>query len=296
MSKLSENFGKRFIVTGEIAPPRGPDLTDFYEEIEIYKPLMKKLDGINVVDIPGSLLLLSSLGAAIVLQQHRLEPVFQMVTRDRNVLALEADLISASAFDIENVLALTGDHPKVRSGDHPNARPVFELDSSSLIKTIIGMNKGFDITARKLNKSTNFFIGAALAPGVNPLEPEIYKTKRKLNAGADFFQTQAIFEPKLMENFLRKYKRLLGEDIRKRISMSIVPLYDWGMVKFLRTMPGVVISEETGKRIKNAKDPVEEGTNIASELIDCAKEIGMAGVHLMPAGKIEILVKLIESL
>lgn len=296
MSKLSENFGRRFVVTGEIAPPRGHDLTSFNHEVEFFKPLMEKLYAVNVVDIPGSLLLMSSLGASILLQQNRLEPVFQMVCRDRNVLALEADLISAAAFGIENVLALTGDHPKVKSSDHKDAMPVFDLDSSRLIKVVKGMNDGVDINGRKLNMKTSFFLGAALAPGVNPIEPEIYKTRRKLFAGVDFFQTQAVFEPELMESFFRGYERVFKEDVRKKVLMSVVPLYSYDMVRFLKTMPGIVISDKTGKRIKQAKDPLKAGVDIAVEVVEKARDMNVAGVHVMPAGKTEALVEILNRI
>lgn len=296
MSKLSRNFGKKFIVTGEIAPPRGPDLTEFNKELNEFKHLMDKLDGVNVVDIPGSRLLMSSLAASIILKQNGIEPIYQLVCRDRNVLALEADLIGASAFGIENVLALTGDHPKSKSSDHPMAKPVFDLDSASLIKTMKLMNEGKDITGKPLNKQTNFFIGAAVAPGATPVEPEIYKTKRKIATGAEFFQTQTVFEISVIENFLNEYEKIIGENIRNKILLGIVPLYSPGMVKFLRTMPGIAISEETGNRIKNAKNPVEEGVNIAVELIDKSKSLNLAGVHIMPAGKIESLVRLLDAL
>jgi len=295
MSKLSENFGKKFIITGEVAPPKGCDTAPFLKEIEELKPHWPKIYGVNIVDIPGSILLMSSLGASIMLNNMGMEPVFQMVTRDRNVLALQADLLSASIFGIDNVLALTGDHPKVKSSDHPNAKPVYELDSASLIKTINGLNEGVDFAGNKLNKPTNFFIGAALAPGTSPNEPEVYKMKRKILAGADFFQTQAVFEAKVLEDFLAKYEELMGENPRKIVCMSLVPLYDIKLVKFLRTMPGVVISEKTGKRIKNAADPLEEGVNICAELVDRAKEMKLAGVHLMPAGKMEALVRLLDE-
>lgn len=296
MSKLSENFGKKFIVTGEAAPPKGPDLTPFMKEVEELKPLWNKLYGINVVDIPGSIMLMSSLGASIILQQNGLEPVFQMVCRDRNMLALQADLLSAQAFGIENVLSLAGDHPDCASSDHPGAKPVYDLDSTSLIVTIKKMNEGFDLAGNKLNAKTHFFVGGAVAPGVKPVEPEMFKMKRKLKAGADFIQTQAVFEPKLVEDYLAKYEKEVGVDDRKKVCVSLVPLYNYGMVKFLRTMPGVVISEETGKRIKDAKDPLEEGVNICIELVDKAKELGVAGVHIMPAGKMAALVKILENI
>ncbi len=296
MSKLSENFGKRFIVTGEIAPPRGHDLTEFNHELEEIKGLMPKLEGVNVVDIPGSLLLMSSLAASIILKQNGVDPIYQLVCRDRNMLALQADLIGAAAFGIENVLALAGDHPACKSSDHPTAKPVYDLDSTTLIIAMKAMNQGRDIVGRELNKSTNFFVGAALAPGATPVDGEIYKIKRKLNAGADFFQTQAVFEPTLMQDFLDKYEKLIGEDIRDTILVGLVPLYDYGMVKFLRTIPGILISDETANRIKNASDPVEEGISIVAEYIDFAKDIQLAGVHLMPAGKVEALIQLVEGL
>ncbi len=296
MSKLSQNFGKKFIVTGEVAPPRGPDTREFMHEVDEFRKLKDELYGVNVVDIPGARLLMSSLAASIILQQNGIEPIYQLVCRDRNQLALEADLIGAAAFGIENVLALTGDHTQCKSSDHPKAKGVFDLDSATLIETMKGMNQGRDITGKELNAKTKFFIGAAMAPGATPVEGEIYKSKRKLNAGADFFQTQAIFESSLIQDFLEKYESLLGEDIRDRVLMGIVPLYSYGMVKFLRTMPGIVISEETGSRIKNAEDPVEEGINITREFIDFAREIDLAGVHIMPAGKIKALVRLLESM
>lgn len=296
MSKLSENFGKKFIITGEAAPPKGPDLAPFLKEIEELKPMWPKLYAINVVDIPGSILLMSSLGASIILQDNGLEPVFQMVCRDRNMLALQADLLSAAAFGIENVLSIAGDHPACKSSDHPGAKPVYDLDSTSLIVAIKKMNEGFDLAGNKLNKPTSFFVGGALAPGVKPIEPEMFKMRRKLLAGADFIQTQAVFEAGLVEDFLANYEKTVGQDDRKKIMMSLVPLYNFGMVKFLRTMPGVVISEETAQRIKNAKDPLEEGVSICVELVDKAREFGVAGVHLMPAGKTEALVRILESI
>jgi len=173
---------------------------------------------------------------------------------------------------------------------------VFDLDSATLIKTMKLMNKGKDLVGGDLNKPTSFFIGAALAPGATPIEGEIHKTKRKLDAGSDFFQTQAVFEASVMQDFLDRYESQIGEDVRDRVLMGLVPLYSYGMAQFLRTMPGIVISEETGKRVKDAKDPVEEGINIASELIDRAREMNLAGVHIMPAGKIEALVRLLESI
>jgi len=295
MSKLSKNFGRRFVITGEIAPPRGPDLTVFNRDMASFKQLWSKLDAVNVVDNPGSMLLMSSLACSILLKQNGLEPVYQLTCRDRNIFALESDLIAAGAFGIENVLALTGDHPRCHSSEHPDALGVFELDSGSLIALMKNMNRGVDGSERDLNAKTNFFIGAALAPGIKPLEPEIHKMQRKLLSGADFFQTQAIFEPSVMENLLQKTEKLIG-DQRKKIIMSIVPLYSYNMYQFLVKIPGVIITEETALKIKNSQNPVEEAVNMASSLIDKAKDYGLAGVHLMPAGKMKAFIQLFDRL
>ncbi|MDD5111823.1 MAG: methylenetetrahydrofolate reductase [Candidatus Altiarchaeota archaeon] len=295
MSKLSEKFGRQFVITGEITPPRGPDLTVLDRDIGIFSSIKNKLDAINVVDNPGSMLLMSSLACSIILKQHGLEPVYQLTCRDRNIFALESDLIAAAAFGIENVLALTGDHPACHSSEHPKAAGVFELDSASLLALISNMNRGLDGSGQKINAPTRFYAGAAAAPGAKPIEPEIHKMQRKLSAGARFFQTQAIFEIDVMENFLAKTEQLIG-DQRSRMIMSIVPLYSYKMYEFLIKIPGVIITEKTALKIKNAKDPVEEAVSLASEMVDKAKELGLVGVHIMPAGKMRAFTRLIERL
>lgn len=295
MSRLSKNLGKRFVTTGEIAPQRGPDLSVFKKDIKSFRKLWGRLDAVNVVDNPGSMLLMSSLACSIMLKQNGLEPVYQLTCRDRNILALESDLIAAAAFGIENVLALTGDHPACHSSEHPDAQGVFELDSASLIRLTKNMNCGLDGAGRKLNAKTHFYTGAAAAPGARPIEPEIQKMMRKINAGADFYQTQAIFEPTVMESFLDKVEKQIG-DQRKKIIMSIVPLYSYNMYSFLTQIPGVVISEQTALKIKNSENPVEDAVDMALSLVDIAREMGVAGVHLMPAGKMKAFVKIFERL
>jgi len=295
MSKLSENLEKKFIITCEIAPPRGPDLKNFMEEIHEIKKFMSKIYGINVVDNPGSMLLMSSLAASILLMQNGIEPIFQLTCRDRNVLALESDLISASAFGIENVLALTGDHPRCMSSDHKFARPVFELDSVKLIKLIRQMNQGKDATGKDLNKPTNFFIGAALAPSAFSKEAEALKTKKKLDAGANFFQTQAVFYMPLVEEFLNIYEKVFKEDIRKMVLLGVVPFHSYEILEYLLMIPGVHIPDSVKQRMKNAQDEMEVGIEIALELIDEARDLGLGGAHVMPAGKMTVLKKFLEE-
>ncbi len=300
MSQLRDNFGKKFIATGEASPPPGPNIKEFAHEVEVMKGFMDRIEGVNVVDIPGARMLMSSLGASIYMVQREVEPIFQMTVRDRNMLALQADLVSAAVFGIENVLSLAGDHPASAASDHPLAKPVYDLDSTSLIRCIKGMNEGRMLNGKEMNGKTNFFIGAAIAPGASPLEGEIYKTKRKLDAGCDFFQTQAVFDMKQMENFLDKYEKIIKEDIRDKVLVGLVPIRSHGMLKYLMSMPGIQVEAGLEKRIKDAKESGGDvrtvGVEVAAEIIDKSRELGMKGVHIMPVGDIEAFSALVKKL
>jgi 5,10-methylenetetrahydrofolate reductase len=296
MSRLSERFGKERLITSEISLPRGPDTARFMSEIAEYKKVMKRLHAVNVVDNPGAMLLMGSLPASIMLKQNGIEPIYQVTGRDRNQLGIQADLIGAAAFGIQNVLALTGDPPTCESSDHPRAKGVFDLNSITLINTLREMNAGKDHAGGKLNKATDFFVGAAIAPGSRSLDAEIKKTEKKFHAGVDFFQTQVVFEQETLAHFFARYELLTEEDIRKKVLVGVLPLYSVGMIKFLRRIPGIFISEKIERRIKDAKDPLEEGVNICAEVIDSTKILGIAGVHIMPAGKPEGLFKVLERI
>jgi len=294
MSRLSGSLGGRFTITTEVKPPRGPDITQFTGEIKVIKSL-KGITAVNVIDSPSARLFMSSLGASIMLEQNGLEPIFQMVCRDRNMLALESDLISAAAFGVENILALTGDHPSRGASDHPNAKPVYDLDSTSLIKTIAMMNEGMDITGGKLNAKTNFYVGGAISPAVKPVEPEVFKVKRKLDAGAEFFQTQVVFDAALIEGFMLKADELVG-DIRGKVIVGLIPLASEKMIGFLNRLPGIKVPDNIAKRVSSSKEPVEEGINVSLELVDNIKSIGLGGVHIMPVGRVNTLKKIVEQI
>ena len=295
MSKLAENLGRKFVYTVEAKPPHGPDLSEFMQKIDVYRRIWPRIHGINVVDNLASRLFMSSLSSSILLKQNGLEPVMQMVCRDRNVLAMESDLIGASAFGIQNVLVLTGDHPRSGSSDHKNIRPVYEFDSTSLIKVISMMNSGVEINGKPLNKPTDFFVGGAVSMGIKPLEPEVLKMKRKLSAGAGFFQTQVVFEAKAVEKFLALSDKLLG-DVRGRIILGVMPVSSEKTISFLNSLPGIKVPGETARRIIKAKDPVEEGASITLELIDKAREMGLAGAHIMPVSGVKTLERIIADL
>ncbi|ODS34859.1 hypothetical protein BEH94_09915 [Candidatus Altiarchaeales archaeon WOR_SM1_SCG] len=306
MSLLRDNFGKKFIATGEASPPPGPDMTEFAHEVAEMKPMMDKIEGVNVVDIPGARVLMSSLGASIYMMQQGVEPIFQMTVRDRNMLALQADLISAATFGIENVLSLAGDHPACDAADHKGAKPVYDLDSTTLITTMKMMNDGKMLNGSDMNGKTNFFMGAAIGPTSSPLDGEVYKTKRKLNAGADFFQTQGIFDVEPMQNFLNLYDKLIGEDIASKTLVGIVPIRSYGMMMYLLSMPGVVIKDAVVNSVKKAQDEQKKtgkkgiiedaGIDLCINLVDDIKGLGMKGVHIMPVGNVRALKAIVGSL
>jgi methylenetetrahydrofolate reductase (NADPH) len=293
MSALQKKIGKKFIITTEVKPPRGPDTTGFQEEIGQIKS-NKKITAVNVIDSPSARLFMSSLGASILLKQGGLEPIFQMVCRDRNMLALESDLISAQAFGITDILALTGDHPGRGKSDHPRVKPVYDLDSTSLLKTISLMNCGETPAGVKLNKKTSFFPGAAISPQVNPALPEILKTKRKIQAGARFFQTQAVFDTQKLGEFLDLTDENI-QDIRKNIIVGVIPLTSERMIKFLNNLPGIRIPKPMSKKIIESENPEETGVNIAINTIDEIRKMGVGGVHIMPVGKTQTLHKILDK-
>ncbi|OYT54450.1 MAG: 5,10-methylenetetrahydrofolate reductase [Candidatus Altiarchaeales archaeon ex4484_2] len=296
MSKLSERLGRGFVYTSEIAPPKGADLRGFRKELEELKKIKGKLSGVNVVDIPGSILLMSSLGGSIMVKQAGLEPVYQVACRDRNVLALEADLLTASAYGIRNILAITGDHPRCKSSDHPGAKPVYDLDSTSLLCCMQEMNQGRDLAGNKLYGGTNFYPGAALTHTASPWEGEIHKTRKKLEAGARFFQTQAVFDVGELKRFLDEYERQHGEDIHGKVIAGLVALYDAGIIEFLESIPNVIIPSEIKNRIINSGNSFQESIHLILEQIDELRDEGLAGAHIMTAGNAKVLMEVFREI
>jgi len=294
MSKLSESIGRGFTLTTELMPPRGADIKGFVEYVARVRSL-SGITAVNVIDSPSARLHMSSLGASVMLLQNGLEPIYQMVCRDRNCLALQSDLLSASAFGIENVLALTGDHPARGASDHPFTKPVYDLDSTSLIAAIKKLNMSRDIIGRTLTGATSFTIGAAVSPTIDPAEPEALKVERKLAAGAQFFQSQAVFQSADIESFMAIVEETLPE-MRKKVLVGIIPLSSMRMIGFLNGLPGIIVPEKIAARVKDAKDPQEEGVAVSTEIIDEIKSVGFGGAHIMPVGHLDSLEKILSAL
>lgn len=280
MSKFKELLERgEFVITGEVAPPKGSDISEIIKELKIFKGCVL---AINITDNQSSVMRASPLAIAKILIDHGLEPIYQITTRDRNRLALQSELLGASILGIENVLCLSGD--AIQKGDHPEAKAVFDIDSVQLIEIAHGLNQGKDAGGKKLNKATNFFLGAACSPAAEPLEPEIIKTRKKVKAGVHFLQTQAIYEPKKFEKFMAGIK-----DLNVYVLAGIVVLKSAKMARFMNEhVSGITIPEEMIKEIESSKDELEKGIEIAARLVVELKRLA-SGIHFMPLGKAELV-------
>ena len=285
MSELRKKLENgEFVITGEVAPPKGTDVSSIIEELKFYKGWVT---AVNITDNQSSVMRASPLAIAKILIDNGVEPIYQITARDRNRLALQSELLGASILGVENALCLTGD--AVQQGDHPQAKPVFDLDSVQMLYTASLLNQGKDLAGKKLNRPTNFFLGAACSPNADPLEPEIIKTRKKIQAGAKFFQTQAVYEPEKLKQFIK----ILGEDVF--ILAGIVFLKSAKMAKFMNeNISGVEIPEEIISELESASDPVEKGIEITARLVVELKEF-VDGIHLMPLGKAEVVPKILAK-
>lgn len=275
MSKLSDALAKKeFIITGEIAPPKGVNVAACIKEAE---DMSKKAVAINVTDLQSSVMKAGSLIVSQMLKSRGIEPVFQMTCRDRNRLALQSDLLSASIAGIENVLCLTGDY--VSFGDHPQAKPVFDLDSVQLLKAAAGLMEGADLAGKKLDGAPKFFLGGVCTPLADPIEPQIIKMEKKIKAGAKFFQTQAVFDVAQFARFLEQAKYL-----NVPVIAGIVVLKSAGMAKFMNAnVSGIKVPDALIKEMETTQDKVKTGISIAARIIKELKPL-CQGIHIMPLG------------
>lgn len=273
--KLTEFFTDgRFVITSEAGPPKGVDTTKMFEEVDL---LLDKVDAFNVTDQQSSVMRLGSLAVSHLLKKRGAEPIFQLTCRDRNRIALQSDLLSAYVLGIENVLCLTGDY--VSLGDHPDAKPVFDLDSVSLIQTAKALSEGHDLAGQELLGAPEFCIGAVVSPGAEPLEPQIIKMETKLRAGAEFFQTQAVYDLEQFGTFMKQVDHL---DVP--ILGGIILLKSAGMARFMnRNVAGVHVPEHLINRMEEAKDKAATSVEIAAELVKGMKGL-CQGVHIMALG------------
>jgi len=274
MSLREKLASGKFVITSEIGPPKGVDIEEMKKNAELLKG---RIDAANITDQQSSVMRLGSLAGCCLLKQWGLEPVFQMTCRDRNRLALQSDLLSAYILGIENVLCLTGDH--VALGDHPEAKPVFDLDSVSLLQVVKKLEQGRDLAGKELKGSPRFFVGASVTPGADPMEPQIIKMEKKVKAGAQFFQTQAMYEPKKFEEFMKYVKHL-----NVPVFVGIVLLRSAAMARFMnKNVAGIFVPESLINEIDKAESKAKKGIEIAARLIKEMKDM-CQGVHIMAIG------------
>ena len=291
MSKLSESLASgQFTITGEIGPPKGMDMDHMFEEADHF--LRGKVVAVNVTDIQSAVMRTSSVAVCHKLIDMGIEPVYQMVCRDRNRLALQSDLLGGQLLGIENILALTGDH--VVLGDHKDAKPVFDLDSVSLLKAMAMMENGTDLAGNEMEGCPKFVKGAVVTPCADPVEPQIIKLERKVEAGAQFIQTQAVYDAEMFGDFMKKI-----EHIKVPILVGIVFLKSAGMAKFMnRNVAGVFVPDplidEMASAGRDEDDLKRKSVEIAARLVKDMKNM-CQGVHFMPLGWDEQVQQTIEA-
>jgi len=278
MSKLRQALESgKFVVTSEIGPPKGVNIEKCLDEAGHLK---ERVTAFNVTDLQSAVMRFGSLATCRLLIERGMEPVLQMTCRDRNRLALQSDLLSAYGLGIRNVLCITGDHPKL--GDHPQAKGVFDLDSVQLLAAAKTLQQGKDLAGNELQGSPEFFLGAVVTPEAEPLQMQIIKMKKKIEAGAEFFQTQAVYNTE-------KFKQFAGQvsDLNVPILAGLVILKSVGMARFMNeNVAGVNVPEELIEELKKDKEKTKSGQTGIEIAVRTIKEVKdyCQGVHLMPLG------------
>ncbi len=276
LSSLARKISQsNFVITAEVAPPKGSGIDGLLKAAAFVAP---HVDAVNVTDNQGATMRMSALAAAAVLVREGIEPVLQLTCRDRNRLALQSDLLGAAALGIRNVLALTGD--AIGCGDHRQGKAVFDLDSVSLLRTIKAMNSGHDLNGTPLEAATAFYYGAAAAPEVEPFAVTLPKLAQKAEAGAGFFQTQAVFSPEKLAAFCEAVS-----PSGVTVIAGILVLRSAKMAEFInRNIPGLRVPETIVERLRSADDPAAEGISIAADMAARARSI-CGGIHIMSMGR-----------
>jgi len=281
-----------FAVTAEAGPPKGTGAEVIQRKGEV---LRHCCDAINVTDNQTAIVRLSSLAGCLLLKQQGADPVMQIVVRDRNRLAIQSDVLGAVALGIGNILCLSGDHQKF--GNHPTARGVFDIDSIQLIQTLKNMRdeKKF-LSGDDISGEVPLFIGAAANPFADPFEYRVSRLAKKVKAGADFIQTQAVYDVARFTKWMEMVTER-GLDKQVHILAGVIPIKSAGMARYMRdNVPGVIVPEEIVTRMEKAEKGKEEGLKIVLEIIEQLKKIpGVHGIHIMAVGWEDIVPEVVEK-
>ena len=277
--RITELFDNgQFVVTAEVGPPKGIDASHMVEEAKTY---LSDITAVNVTDNQSSVMRMGSLPACVALKNAGLTPILQLTCRDRNRIALQSELLGAAMLGIDNILCLTGDHTKL--GDHPQAKPVFDLDSVSLLHTVCQLEKGLDLGGNALvGEPPKFAKGAVVSPCSESVDAQLAKMERKVMAGAEYFQTQAVYEPEKFIEFMEKAKQF-----GKPVQLGIVIPKSAAMAKFMNSnVAGIHIPQEMIDELATDKEKAKAGitgVEIAARIIKECKPY-CQGVHIMALG------------
>ena len=277
--KITELFERgEFAISAEVGPPKGINVDHLVEEAKEY---LSGITAVNVTDNQSSVMRMGSLPACVMLKQAGLTPILQLTCRDRNRIALQSELLGAAALGIENILCLTGDHTKM--GDHPGAKPVFDLDSVSLLHTVCQLEKGVDLAGNPLvGEPPKFAKGAVVSPISDSLDAQLAKMERKVMAGAEYFQTQAVFEPEKFIKFMEAAKQF-----GKPVQLGVIIPKSAGMAKFMNNnVAGVHVPQWMIDELAADKEKAKAGitgVEIAAKIIRECKDY-CQGVHIMALG------------
>jgi len=279
----------KFVITSEIGPPKGTNIEKMLHHIDLLKD---KVDALNVTDHQSSVMRFPSIGGCLAIKEQGGEPILQMTCRDRNRLALQAELLFAYTRGVRNVLCLTGDAVVV--GDHKAAKGVFDLDSAQLLKTIRQLEAGKDLGENELDGAVEFCAGAIVTPEANPIEPQLIKFEKKIEAGAEFFQTQAIYDLDKFAKFM-EYAR----QFPVKILAGIILLVSARMATYMtENVPGVFVPQNLIDELAGAPkgEAINRGIEIAGRMIaTLEKESICHGVHVMAIGREEVVPDILKA-
>jgi methylenetetrahydrofolate reductase (NADPH) len=282
------NSGK-FVVTSEIGPPKGTNIEKMLHHIDLLKD---RVDALNVTDHQSSVMRFPSLGGCLAIKERGGDPILQVTCRDRNRLALQAELLFAYTRGVRNVLCLTGDAVVV--GDHKGAKGVFDLDSVQLLRAIREMESGRDIGGNDLDGSVEFCAGAIVTPEANPIEPQLLKFEKKIDAGAEFFQTQAVYD---LDNFARFMRH--ARQFPVKVLAGIVLLVSARMAKYMTdNVPGIFVPPQLIDDLAAAPkgEALSKGIEIAGQMIAALRKDSLCdGVHIMAIGKEELVPQIMQA-
>jgi len=263
-----------FVVTSEVGPPKGTDITEMMQAAEA---LRSRVHALNVTDNQAAVMRMSTIAACIHLKQAGIEPVLQVTGRDRNRIGIQSDLLGAASFGITTVLALTGDHVVV--GDHKEAKPVFDLDSVQILEAVAALNSGTDLAGNELHGTPELLVGAVVTPDANPIKPQLAKFDKKVRAGAQYFQTQAVYDAQNFLGFM-EHARERGA----KVLAGIVVLRSARMARFMnKNIPGIAVPPRLINELENSDNPEQTGVTIAARFIEETRD-HCDGVHIMAVG------------